>query len=129
MQPSLFDQLEAEKKASADLLERQKERKWCRLYYTHGRNCGYKNQYNPRLLKRMLLEEIGEEWVGFIGLARSSGMHPNGIGRMLGKLVKWGYLEETRLYFKREKSLFPSNRLERPIGYYDGFEFGYRRLK
>ena len=127
MQGYLFEQLEAEEKAKKDLLERQRVRKHCRLHYTHGRNCGYKNPYNPRLMKRTLLEEIGDQWVGFIGLALHLGMHPNCKNRMLRKLIKWGYIEETPLYFRNDTHLFPELRLVRPEKNYQGFEFGYRR--
>jgi len=127
MQASLFEQLEIEGQARKDLLDRQRARKESRLCYVHGSNCGYSQQYNPRLMKRVLLDEIGDEWVGFIGLARSLGMHPNCKVRMLRKLVKWGYLEETPLYFRKDAVLFPELRLQKPEGYYHGFEFGYRR--
>ncbi len=132
MQASLFEQLEAEeqakKQAEKELLERRRVRKYCRLHYHHGSDCGYK-QYNPRLMKRTLLEEIGDEWVGFIGLARELGMHPNCKLRMLRKLIQWGYLEETPLYFRNDADMFPDLRLQKPEKNYQGFEYGYRRIQ
>lgn len=127
MQASLFEQLENEEQARKELLERQRVRKNSRLYYVHGNNCGYSQPYNPRAMKRALLEEIGDDWVGFIGLARDLDMHPNCKVRMFRKLVKWGYIEEAPLYFRNDADLFPELRLQKPEGYYYGFEHGYRR--
>jgi hypothetical protein len=131
-QASLFEQLEAEeqakKQAEKELLERQRVRKYSRLHYHHGSNCGYK-QYNPRLMKQTLLKEIGDEWVGFIGLARELGMHPNCKNRMLHKLIQWGYIEETPLYFRNDAHMLPDLRLQKPEKNYQGFEHGYRRIQ
>lgn len=129
MQPSLFEQIDAEKTAAQQKLVKQKQRKANRRYANHYKFSNHE-PYNPRLLKKRLLEVIGcDEWTGFIGLSGKVKMSPEAVDHMLNKLVRWGYLEETPLYFlRRNDSLLKPDRTIKPIGYYNGFEFGYRRL-
>lgn len=125
-QPSLFDQIEAEAKAKQDFHLRQRQRRDNRWWAQWHPSTGY-SRYNPRLLKQLLLDAIGEEWIGFTDLCRITNMSPDAINHMLDRLMRWGFLEETSLYYHRENpGLIEVNRLERPVGYYWGFEFGYR---
>jgi len=131
MQPSLFEQLEAENDAKKVLKTRQWKRQENRRYGKRHRRFPAYDPYNPRVLKQRLLELIGtESWVGFIGLASKVHMPAEDVDHMLDKLIKWGYLEEAPLYFRNDAHLFPEFRLEKPdMKNYRGFEFGYRRFE
>ena len=131
MQPTLFDQLEAEAEAKKALKARQRKRRENRRYGKRHRRFPAYDPYNPKVLKQRLLEIIGlESWVGFIGLAGKVNMPAEDVDHMLRKLKRWGYLEEAPLYFRNDAHLFPELRLEKPdMKNYRGFEFGYRRLE
>lgn len=90
-------------------------------------------RHNPSRTRKILLSTLkSDEWTGFIGLSDLVDQSAEQTGHVLDFLEERGRIEKTPLYFLScdSKSLgLDRDRTVRPVKDYQGFEFGYRRIK
>jgi hypothetical protein len=95
-------------------------------YHTYDFVKEYGRPYDPRAMKRALLEQLraaGETYVPYSKLATSVEAHGDCVlsGEMLNRLDLWGYIEKKPKYHCAD-SMAP----DLPPIPYRGFEFQYR---